>query len=132
MPQLSAPIPSAVSLSEEGSPPSAVSRSSTSSCWSHVSSRCSEKRRERRLVDHLRAVLEQLERQRLDRVGVGKVLAQLLGEVVPGDIVERGLDGPVEEALDSLHHRPLLVADLPGGLRDFGLAGPVGTRARRS
>src|ERR671934_176620 len=66
---------------------------------------------EGRAAGELRPALEQRDRLLLDRVRVGEVLPQLLGEVVAADLAERRVDGAVEGALEPLHHRALLGGD---------------------
>src|SRR5581483_2977444 len=69
--------------------------------------------------------LEQLDRLLLDRVRVGKVLAQPLPRALAVACERRGCRA-VEALLEPTHHRAFLAADLAGDAGDVRLAGAVG------
>src|SRR3954452_19597224 len=69
---------------------------------------------EDRVARDLLALRQEPDRLVLDRVRIGEVLEQLLGEVVGVLLAQGRLDGRVGAVLDALRHRGLLVADLLG------------------
>ena len=83
------------------------------------------------LPDDVRALAEQLDRLRLDRVRVAQVAVQLLAQSIRLLLAQRRLRGAVEQPLEPLRHGLLLAADPRSQLRRLSVARALGDPAQQ-